>query len=62
MFHVSTMLPYSRENKQQVRMNTDSLRAREPSNSDLNVEKYHYGFMELETTYVPMWAELQAPR
>lgn len=42
-------------------MNTDSLRAHEPSNSDLNVEKYHHGFIALETTYVPMWAELQAP-
>jgi hypothetical protein len=27
MFHVSTMLPYSKENKQQVRVNAISLRA-----------------------------------
>ena len=26
MFHVSTMLPYSKENKQQVRVNTQTIR------------------------------------
>lgn len=39
MFHVSTMLPYSKENKQQVRVNTGSSRIRKASNGVRNVEK-----------------------
>ena len=42
MFHVSTMLPYSKENKQQVRVNTGTLGTQATNSSG----KHRFGFPE----------------